>query len=123
MTKAEKEERMARIKEQLLELASIMSKSDAHASKCVKLGLSYKDTYPNEYDEYVKAREDYNKLENDTVLGQLANEMMEFMFTPFTEETRYPDKSLCTNLFEAAVEYCQILKEILFLQNKGVELH
>ena len=65
MTRAEKEERMARIQEQLLELASIMSKSDAHASKCVKLGLSYKDTYPNEYNEYTQAREDYNQLENE----------------------------------------------------------
>ena len=65
MKRAEKEERMARIQEQLLELASIMSKSDAHASKCVKLELSYKDTYPNEYNEYVKAREDYNQLEKD----------------------------------------------------------
>ena len=65
MTRAEKEEKMARIQEQLLELASIMSKSDAHASKCVKLGLSYKDTYPNEYKEYTQAREDYNQLEKD----------------------------------------------------------
>ena len=67
MTRAEKEERMARIQEQLLELASIMSKSDAHASKCVKLGLSYKDNYPNEYDEYTQAREDYNQLEKELV--------------------------------------------------------
>ena len=67
MTIAEKEERMARIQEQLLELASIMSKSDAHASKCVKLGISYKDTYPNEYDEYTQAREDYNSLENEII--------------------------------------------------------
>lgn len=65
MTRAEKEERKARIQERLLELASIMSKSDAHASKCVKLGLSYKDNYPTEYDEYIKAREDYNQLEKD----------------------------------------------------------
>ena len=65
MTKIEKEEKMARIQEQLLELASVMSKSDAHASKCVKLGLSYKDTYPNEYNEYTQAREDYNQLEKD----------------------------------------------------------
>ena len=65
MTRAEKEERMARIQERLLELASIMSKSDAHASKCVKLGLSYKDNYPNEFNEYTKAREDYNNLEKD----------------------------------------------------------
>ena len=65
MTRIEKEDRIARIQEQLLELASIMSKSDAHASKCVKLGLSYKDNYPNEYEEYTQAREDYNQLEKD----------------------------------------------------------
>ena len=65
MTRIEKEERMARIQERLLELVSVMSKSDAHASKCVKLGLSYKDNYPNEYNEYIKAREDYNQLEKD----------------------------------------------------------
>ena len=63
MTRTEKEEKIARIQERLLELASIMCKSDAHASKCVKLGLSYKDTYPNEYNEYTQAREEYNKLE------------------------------------------------------------
>ena len=56
---------MARIQERLLELASIMCKGDAHASKCFKLELSYKDNYPNEYDEYIKAREDYNQLEKD----------------------------------------------------------
>ena len=65
MKRAEKEDRIARIQEQLLELASIMSKSDAHASKCVKLGLSYKDTYSNEYKEYTQAREEYNSLENE----------------------------------------------------------
>ena len=67
MTREEKEERMARIQERLLELASVMSKSDAHASKCTKLGISYKDNYPNEYDEYTQAREDYNQLEKDLV--------------------------------------------------------
>lgn len=65
MTRTEKENKMARIQEQLFELASVMSKSDAHASKCVKLGLSYKDTYPNEYKEYTQAREDYNSLEKN----------------------------------------------------------
>ena len=67
MTREEKEERMAHIQERLLELASIMSKSDAHASKCTKLGISYKDNYPNEYKEYIKAREDYNQYEKDLV--------------------------------------------------------
>lgn len=65
MTRAEKEERIDRIQERLLELASIMSKSDAHASKCTKLGVSYKDNYPNEYNEYTQVREDYNQLEID----------------------------------------------------------
>ena len=72
MTRAEKDERIARIQEQLLELASVMSKSDTHASKCVKLGLSYKDTYPDEYNEYVKAREDYNQLEKDLAVLESA---------------------------------------------------
>ena len=67
MTRTEKEERMARIQQRLLELASVMSKSDAHASKCIKLGLSLKDNYPNEYDEYTQAREDYNQLEKELV--------------------------------------------------------
>ena len=67
MTREEKEERMARIQERLLELASVMSKSDAHASKCTKLGVSYMDNYPNEYKEYIKAREDYNQYEKDLV--------------------------------------------------------
>ena len=65
MKRIEKEERMARIQERVLELVSVMSKSDAHASKCTKLGISYKDNYPNEYNEYIKAREDYNQLEKD----------------------------------------------------------
>ena len=67
MTRAEKEKRMARIQERLLELASIMSKSDAHASKCTKLGISFKDEYPDEYNEYTQAREDYNSLENEII--------------------------------------------------------
>ena len=67
MKRAEKEGRLTRIQEKLLELASIMSKSDAHASKCVKLGLSYKDTYPNEYTEYTQVREDYNQLEKEII--------------------------------------------------------
>ena len=65
MTRTEKEEKLTRIQERLLELASVMSKSDAHASKCTKLGISYKDNYPNEYNEYTQAREDYNQLEKE----------------------------------------------------------
>ena len=85
MTRAEKEERKARIQERLLELASIMSKSDAHASKCTKLGISFKDTYPDEYNEYTQAREDYNQLEknlaaleNVEVEEEIGDEQAEF---------------------------------------------
>ena len=67
MTREEKEERMARIQERLLELVSVMSKSDAHASKCIKLGASFKNMYPEEYKEYTQVREDYNQLEKDLV--------------------------------------------------------
>ena len=67
MTRTEKEKRVAHIQERLLELASVMSKSDAHASKCIKLGASFKNMYPNEYKEYTQAREDYNQLEKDLV--------------------------------------------------------
>lgn len=65
MTRTEKEEKIARIQERLLELVSIMCKSDAHASKCAKLGASFKNMYPEEYKEYTQAREDYNQLEKD----------------------------------------------------------
>ena len=67
MTRAEKEERKAHIQERLIELASVMSKSDAHASKCAKLGASFKNMYPEEYKEYTQAREDYNSLENEII--------------------------------------------------------
>lgn len=65
MTQFEKDEQVRLLNERMFALAHTMSESDAHASKCTKLGLSYKDNYPNEYDEYIKAREDYNQLEKD----------------------------------------------------------
>lgn len=63
MTQNEKNEQMRLLDEQLLHQSSIMSASDAHANKCVKIGLVYKDTYPDEYAQYIIARDEYNKLE------------------------------------------------------------
>lgn len=40
-----------------------MSQSDAHASKCIKLGLNFADTYPEDYAAYTAAREEYNANE------------------------------------------------------------
>lgn len=44
-------------------LMSIMRESDAHASKCIKLGLTFADEYPEEYKVYEDAREKYNSNE------------------------------------------------------------
>jgi len=51
------------------ELAYIMAKSDAHAAKCAKLGLSFADTYPEELAEYQAANAEYNS--NESALAEL----------------------------------------------------
>jgi len=50
-----------------------MRRTDAHALKCNKEGLSYKDTYPDEYAEYVEANAQYN--DNEAILAQLQAEL------------------------------------------------
>ena len=50
-------------------LANIMASSDAHASKCIKLGLSFAETYPEDYTAYEAAREEYN--DNEVTLAEL----------------------------------------------------
>ncbi len=52
-----------------LELQAAMSKSDAHAAKCTKLGLSFAETYPGDLVEYEAAREEYNT--NEATLDEL----------------------------------------------------
>lgn len=60
MTQNEKDELLRQIQEQQTELLATMAKSDAHASKCAKLGLTFAEEYPEEYKEYCSAREQYN---------------------------------------------------------------
>ena len=60
MKRQERDELLRKANEQQLNLLSVMAKSDAHASKCAKLGLVFSDEYPEEYDEYCSAREKYN---------------------------------------------------------------
>lgn len=60
MKKEEKNELLRQLNERQLQLSAIMCKSDAHASKCVKLGLNFAETYPDDYACYVSAREEYN---------------------------------------------------------------
>lgn len=48
-----------------VELLTIMSKSDAHAVKCAKLGLVFAEEYPEDYAVYCAAREEYNSNERE----------------------------------------------------------
>ena len=44
-------------------LQAIMAESDAYAAKCMKMGLTFREEYPEEYTAYEAAREEYNTLE------------------------------------------------------------
>lgn len=75
MKREERDELLLKANEQQLELLSVMSKSDAHASKCAKLGLIFADEYPEEYEEYCSAREQYNT--NQERIAELENARIE----------------------------------------------
>ena len=66
-----------RLKERLLALEATMAKSDAHLCKCAKLGVTFAETYPAEYEEYKAANEEYNKVELEArgLQAQLDNEV------------------------------------------------
>ena len=63
------EENLSRLQARQLELLSLMGKSDAHAAKCVKLGVKFSDEYPNELKEYEAANAEYNS--NEEVISTL----------------------------------------------------
>lgn len=63
MKKEEKDELLRQLNEKQLMLQSVMSQSDAHASKCIKMGLNFEETYPDDYSVYTSAREQYNANE------------------------------------------------------------
>ena len=81
MKREERDELLRQANEQQLNLLSVMSKSDAHAAKCTKLGLVFADEYPDEYEEYCSAREQYNT--NQERIAELENARIE-------EEERIP---------------------------------
>lgn len=78
MTQFERDEQVRLLNERMFALAHTMSESDAHASKCVKLGLSFKETYPEEYTMYCTARKEYNECEMR--LKELENMEVEEVF-------------------------------------------
>ena len=81
MTQNEKDELLRQIQEQQTELLATMAKSDAHASKCAKLNLTFSEEYPEEYAEYCYAREQYNN--NQDRISELESACIE-------EEDRMP---------------------------------
>lgn len=68
METKEKENMLAKLREEQLRLAAVMTESDAHACKCVKLGLNFSHAYPDEFAAYVSAREKYNDNEKNISL-------------------------------------------------------
>lgn len=63
MNRTEKDEMLQRLNEEQLALMSTMSQSDAHASKCIKMGLNFQEEYPEDYAKYSAARIKYNENE------------------------------------------------------------
>ena len=81
MKRQERDELLRKANEQQLNLLSVMAKSDAHASKCAKLNLTFAEEYPEEYAEYCSARELYNT--NQERIAELESVCIE-------EEVRVP---------------------------------
>ena len=73
METTEKHMLLMRLREEQLRLASVMSQSDAHACKCIKMGIKFCEAYPEEYNAYMKARERYN--ENEKKISLLESEL------------------------------------------------
>lgn len=94
MKRQERDELLRKANEQQLNLLSIMAKSDAHASKCAKLGLVFSDEYPEEYAEYCSAREKYNA--NQERIAELESACIEEEeHVPFYEERmRFEEKEV-----------------------------
>ena len=85
MKRQERDELLRKANEQQLNLLSVMAKSDAHASKCAKLNLTFEEEYPEEYAEYCSAREQYNS--NQERIAELESACIEEEeHVPFDEE-------------------------------------
>lgn len=65
----ETQERINALESRQLELRALMAKSDAHASKCVKMGTKFSTQYPEEAAAYKAANTEYN--ENEATLEEL----------------------------------------------------
>lgn len=55
-----------------LNLRAIMASSDERAAKCMKTGVSFRETYPEDFARYEEANAEYNK--NEQTLAELEAE-------------------------------------------------
>lgn len=67
------QEKINELESRQLELLGQMSASDAHASKCAKLGVSFAEEYPDELAAYIAANKEYN--ENEAILAELYEQL------------------------------------------------
>lgn len=73
METTEKNMLLMQLKEEQLRLASVMSESDAHACKCIKMGIKFSEEYPEEYNAYIEARGWYN--DNEKKISLIESEL------------------------------------------------
>lgn len=71
-----------------LGLLARMEKSDAHAAKCSKLGISFAETYPDDLTEYKAAAKQYN--DNEAEIARLKDELAEL---PEEDKTAAPEEA------------------------------
>lgn len=57
------QEQINALESRQLSLLGVMGRSDARAAKCVKLGVSFAESYPEDLAAYNAANEEYNRNE------------------------------------------------------------
>lgn len=62
-------EKISALESRQIVLSNEMASSDAHAAKCIKLGLNFGEAYPKELERYKASRDEYNA--NEVVLSEL----------------------------------------------------
>lgn len=62
-------EKINELESRQIVLSNEMASSDAHAAKCIKLGLNFGETYPEELERYKASRDEYNA--NEVALSDL----------------------------------------------------
>ena len=71
------QEQINALESRQLSLLGVMGRSDAHAAKCVKLGVSFAENYPDDLAAYNAANEEYNRNEETlaALYGKRAGEI------------------------------------------------